>query len=310
MKCPKCGSNHKRKSGMRCNCGYNFVLDPKQAPFVSDKLFQSLIQNASAMDTRYFTLESLYGVMKRKFRPKPSVLHIYLGLIIGIIALVYANYFVVAAAVAYIIFIFARINLSKSMSLTSLKSCMDKWQKSELKSAFYLKKPDLVQAPPDYAEQDIYDYGVEKIILVDKDLTVDYLVKNKEHVNAKALVMSISGYPNYLQNVMKKVVAEQNDVPILLFHSITRNQQYMLSSFEKNTSISLPSENVHDMVINKEQLKTKKLVRGFDSKDLQRLSIDMLPIAAVSMIGAMGLEALAQYSRYGGSAVDGGLDFG
>lgn len=293
---------------MKCVCGYQFVFDPKTPPYISDRGLHGLIQTASSLNTRYFTLDSLYGTMKRKFQGKPSAWHWLAIVTMVLIALIMDVVIFWAAAVIYLIVVITKIKKAKDMGFEDLQLVMKKWQQSELKSEFYLDKPSLHSPPPNYNEKDIYDYGVEKIILVDNDLTVDYLVKNNEHVNAKALIISSLGYPNYLQNVCKQIVTEQTDVPVLLFHSVNVNKLNMTSEFQKNTGIEFKSDNVHDVAINQQQLKHKKLVKGLAQKDLARLTVEMLPFAAVAMVCAMGIGALAQFAQAGDRGFESSFD--
>jgi hypothetical protein len=60
MICPKCRINHKKKYGLRCNCGYQFVFSPDMNKGMTDNKFLSLIKKASADDRYYFTFSQLY----------------------------------------------------------------------------------------------------------------------------------------------------------------------------------------------------------------------------------------------------------
>lgn len=70
MKCPKCSSNHKRKSGMRCDCGYQFVFDPK-VDKIADGKFAAALSKASANDTNYFTQNQLDAAIRRANAKNP-----------------------------------------------------------------------------------------------------------------------------------------------------------------------------------------------------------------------------------------------
>ena len=47
MKCPKCSANHKRRSGTKCKCGYQFVF-VKSVDKITDNRFATAIKSVSA----------------------------------------------------------------------------------------------------------------------------------------------------------------------------------------------------------------------------------------------------------------------
>jgi len=69
-----------------------------------------------------------------------------------------------------------------------------------------LVKAALHQPPPDFTEPDIYDYGVESILVVDRDILVDVFVKNGFHAQQHVLVISINRYPAYLLAEARKAL--------------------------------------------------------------------------------------------------------
>jgi hypothetical protein len=57
-----------------------------------------------------------------------------------------------------------------------------KWEEKKGALAGMLVKPSLHQPPPEFQESDIYDYGVERIIIVERPILVDLLPKSCNEV--------------------------------------------------------------------------------------------------------------------------------
>src|SRR6188474_176244 len=67
MRCPQCSHNQRYASGMTCaKCSYNFLLDPKKAPFCADGRFAKGIETASDGGTRWYTSNQLHGAIFRR----------------------------------------------------------------------------------------------------------------------------------------------------------------------------------------------------------------------------------------------------
>lgn len=296
MKCPGCGTNHPLKRlGMTCACGYKFLFNPKTVA-ITDNQLQHLINKASANNTRYFTRESLYGLyLKTAGKAGNKLGLLILGVILAIIAgVVFDEYFwFFIALVLGIIFIKKQRRSGKPVAYNVFSSMLKKWQQGPLKSTYLLSEPSLSVPPPANAEGDIFDYGVEKIIMLDKDLTVDLLVKNNEHANAKALIISSNGYPNYLLEPLKKILAEKPDTPVMLLHAANTDQVRMLGHFKSRTGIDLNQASVMDLAINPEQIKSIKSFNHLKGHE-QYATVDMLPYAALAGVAALGAAALLE----------------
>lgn len=64
------------------------------------------------------------------------------------------------------------------------------WKAAGKPLAKLLEAPALHAPPAPYREGDIYDYGVERIVIVEHDLLVDLLVMNNQHAEQRALLAS------------------------------------------------------------------------------------------------------------------------
>jgi len=98
---------------------------------------------------------------------------------------------------------------------------IDQWiQRRPL--AYLLTVPRLHEPPPQWHENDIYDYGVERILVVQRDELVDLLVMNQIHVQQKTLIFAESGYPVYISGRVAGLLTERLDLPIFVLHDADR----------------------------------------------------------------------------------------
>ena len=61
MKCPSCGTNHRKRQGRTCNCRYRFVFDDPARDKMSDARFLDIVERATRANDHYVTLRQLYA---------------------------------------------------------------------------------------------------------------------------------------------------------------------------------------------------------------------------------------------------------
>ena len=92
-------------------------------------------------------------------------------------AMVFGSLIVIADFVYFIIKMAVRKPIpSKKLVMSWIKSISLKRIGDQILTTHRLKK-----APPEWKEPDIYDYGFERILVVQRDLLVDLFVKNNFH---------------------------------------------------------------------------------------------------------------------------------
>ena len=69
-----------------------------------------------------------------------------------------------------------------------------------------------------WPEPDVYDYGAERILVVDNSVVVDLLVDAGVHMTARAIVIDLAGYPSRIGELARRLVAERPDVSVGLMH--------------------------------------------------------------------------------------------
>ncbi len=242
MKCPECGRNQRRqREGMKClGCGRNFVLDPKEHQFagrpLGDGRFWSIWLKATAQQTRYVTENELYthaGLNATKVRLGNWISGVFVTAIVtGIISLFLAHgvevdppILLIAALVGGAVMLISLVAFR--VNRESWDRAVKTWIERTGKPENLLLEPGLHQPPPQWPEEDIYDYGVERIILVEREILVDWLVRNGLHLEHKALILAPNGYPDYLTARARQILAEKPDLPVFLLHDDTPEGQKM-----------------------------------------------------------------------------------
>ncbi|MFC1849328.1 hypothetical protein ACFL27_03880 [candidate division CSSED10-310 bacterium] len=241
MKCPKCNANHLRRSGFMCSCGYHFVFDPKDRFHMTDGKFVALINTVSANKSYCFTQNQLYARYCKVVMSKRQKAYwgcFVMALLILIVALVIGSLFPFAIFVvlAVVIGLVMRVQHSKPPTPKELNELLTKWTAGGNEITMLLKSPGLSTPPPAWQEPDIYDYGVERILYVQRDILVDLFVKNGFHAEQRALIVSMTGYPTYLKPHIKKVLQESPDLPVFLLHDSTSSGQNMIKSIKRADS--------------------------------------------------------------------------
>ena len=230
MKCPKCSVNHPKKEGRICKCGYHFVFNPPEDKGMTDGRFLALINNASRGGNYYFTENQLYASYCRRMGSGLGCTVAAVVAALAVLALWIAritNYIefgggmMVGSLVVFalcLLGIFTRVGRPRPMAKSDFIRLARKWVGSGQKVEKLIIQPRLHTPPPTWSETDIYDYGVERVLIVERDLYVDALVLNGFHTQERALVISLNGYPDYLLERARQVLAGAPHVPVYYLH--------------------------------------------------------------------------------------------
>lgn len=246
MKCPSCANSQTRRSGMTCTtCSYTFAFDPK-ADGMTDTKFATLVRKASVDGTQYFTINQLYSLYCRgRTRTIAAVIRTLvrpvgtLGTLTalgGLGTLVYGVSAtspvamaagVAMTAVGIMLRLWGRDRIEDApehvapADMSKLMDHVRKWQAAGKPIDRLIETPALHDPPQSFREPDIYDYGVERIIVVQHDILVDLFVRNNLHAVQRAVVIAESGYPYYLVSRVQHLLERRADLPIIAFHDAT-----------------------------------------------------------------------------------------
>lgn len=103
-----------------------------------------------------------------------------------------------------------------------VETLVERWQRRNGPIEKFVSEPKLHSPPPDWKEPDIYSYGVERILFVERDILVDLLVKNGFHAEQRCLILSEHGYPSYIEERAQEMLKESPDTKVFVMHDSTQ----------------------------------------------------------------------------------------
>ncbi|MCA9138010.1 MAG: hypothetical protein KDB00_14660 [Planctomycetales bacterium] len=289
MKCPKCQHNQKVKSGMTCDqCRYRFSFNPKErdSKGMTDGRFLATIRAAGQNDSADFTRNQLYGTYCRRQKNSkiPGIITAILFLGFGVFSIV-GNNWIAAAATIFIAAIILLLTFTMPPTILARDQFMrlvDRWLDGGKPIEKLITTPSLGQPPPQSDEPDLYDYGVRRLLIVERDELVDLFVLNNVHAEQAMLVISVNGYPNYLISHARRVLEEQPDLPIHLLHDAIGSKEAMLSELGK-LNLPLQGHEVIDLGFSADDFKRMKRTRNIDRRNRRRtLPVDVLALPFLS----------------------------
>lgn len=238
MKCLKCGHDQKRgREGMTCtSCATFFIFDPKSDNCLTDSRWAALVARTSAHG-RYPYFESQLRVNHAQLGHKVSS--------VREIGRIFFIAFMVLCAISWgaimrgahddrslILAIISPLGVVVSLyslirGVPGKKFALEfddhlrRWRaRHELDGMLPNTTRQLEHEPKKTAEEDIYDYGVECVLLVSEPSWVDFFVLGGFHAAQRCLVLCINGYPSYLTPELEKIIQLQPSVPVFLLHDV------------------------------------------------------------------------------------------
>lgn len=225
MICPECSYNQKYSDGMTCTkCKYRFLFNPKTDK-INDSKFSKAIKSVNVNDSVYFTFTQFYVEFTRlnwiKASDYFSKSFIWI-LIAGLVGYAMFESMLTTIGIVLITFIVACIVIKTNYeprSYSEVEKLFLRWVKKKKGLEKFVFQTSLHDPPPTPIDSDVYDYGVEAILFVEEDIYVDLFVLNDIHTDLKALVMSKTGYPNYLLPTAKDLLKNNPETPIFTLHN-------------------------------------------------------------------------------------------
>lgn len=299
MKCPRCGNNHQHKYGMMCRCGYRFALDPK-IDGVSDRRFVAFINGASCNGTYSFTENQFYTAACRKQLTSPigfpgvlvlaALLAVFTGL--GVVAdvlffFVFSVGFLVLTLGSLGVWIWFRF--LKPLSVSRLDGWTRKYTAFHGPIKGMITAAQLTEPPEDAAEPDIYDYGVERVLIVQRPILVDLLIANNIHMANRSVIASADGYPTYIEAIVQKLLEDSPTLPVFLLHDADEIgldwAQQQAARYES------PDRPIVDMGLGFETVKKIRKLRSLRLRGKRyQVPVDVLPMAMLANGIALSME--------------------
>lgn len=270
------------------SCSYKFFFDPqkdKLTPSVSlhDNRFKAIINHASANDTYYFTPNQLFSSARHISRESK------IGCIIISVVILAAGAVGIAAGITvlllfailigFVVFVAGIISFFRGSrpKRKTWDRFVKYWEDEVQPIPRLIQSPALSDPPPDWKEDDIYDYGVSGIILCDRKETVDWLVLNQLNTQTNTLILTTKGYPDYLQKIAKDLLENQPDLNVYLLHGPETAAESLINH------CFLPISNVTDLGVDQATLSGLTVLRKrFEKKELKSLPLDTIPYRTLS----------------------------
>lgn len=229
MRCPECDTQQKDDITPQCHCGYRFIFQKKTARGMTDAKFRDILRRAGEDGLFHFTFPQLYTAWcQQNAEEKYSLLQKKLAAAGGLLLILFIGslfFFGWLGGLLSLIFllipwlIIRQYQQQPPPDLGTLKKLLKQWHTGDGGGdEMLLLRPSLHEPPPDFPEKDVFDYGVEKIIIVERPILVDLLVKNGFHADRNALVFSRDGYPDYIVQRARKLLKQNSSLPIYLLH--------------------------------------------------------------------------------------------
>jgi hypothetical protein len=287
MKCPSCGGNHKKSAGMRCACGYRFVLHPTEDG-LADGAFLAIVRRASQDSTYCFTENQLYSVYCSWWKGMSTGRRFICGLIAAGVCVVSAlvsgdwQSFVpiLSGGIAAVFFLQAIYSaVAWPPSRSRFQRTLRKWTMERGPLEKMITVPQLEQPLPEYKEPDIFDYGVERVMVVERDLLVDLLVLNEWHADTHALVISANGYPRAMLPQATHVLGDSPQLPVFLLHDAAPTAMNISDQVRR----LIDEHPVVDLGLSMQDAKKLNALRAHMSRGSdQVVPVDLLPFHRLS----------------------------
>ena len=258
-------------------CGYRFTLHPKKNGVkITDCKFQAIVRKASANGTTFFTPEELYLKAVQRLRTTKlasSWSALCLTFVIACSMFMITSNPQASAIVAAVMFctlLLIFFNLPNVIDRDDWRSHVAEWRavKGEVKGM--IRKPELHQPPQNWYEEDIYAHGLSRILIVEEDLQVDWLVRNRFHMHHATLVLSRSGYPAYIQEFAVLALEQNPDLQVFLLHNTDPKAAQMHDNVPASKNLDLSNHSVFDLGITEASLTAfgirKPLIRAYKGK--------------------------------------------
>ena len=279
---------------MTCVCGYEFVLDKQLDEGLTDGRFLAAVSRVSRHDTAYFTDDQLYTALCRLVFPRTAVRNAFVSASVGG-GFAATRRWVGVAVGAILVSSFAALFSLASLAQRLVQRPPDYGRLPEwierMRAAGHrldrlIDKPSLDTPPPDWSEPDIYDYGVERLLVVERPILVDLLVRNGFHSETRTLIVSEEGYPSHIMKRIPKLIEERPDLPVFLLHDATPDGLWMSRRMSKSPLWSSIAPNAVDLGVFPDDLKKLRRRSSRGNPEGWGLLIDTLnPTVLAGVLG-------------------------
>lgn len=305
MKCPNCSHNQRRSSGYVCGgCGRGFVFRDRK---MADGRFAALVRKVSGNGTYHYSANQLYAAWCEK-QPTGCVPTVGGGVALivagAVFGLVPGFPFDTAwlGVLGFMVLLWHVLSPGpKPPDRQLFDSQLEQWR-SAMPMPELIREKRLGDPPPEWPEEDIYEYGAEQILIVQDELLVDVLVLNDLHATQRTLVLSASGYPRYVVPLVEAALASQNDVPVFFLHGTAVEASSLKRSVER-LGLDISRHVVVDLGWSSDEVESIKVLKACQVRRWQGdVPVDLLhPKTLLGALSASMTHRLPLATPLGGS---------
>ena len=303
MNCPECGAQQKKNAESHCRCGYQFIFYPRTAFGMTDTKFLKLLRQAGGNGRFYFTFPQLYTAWCRQDAEERRALLLKKLIAVGVLLLALciscSALFGWLGGLCPLILLpvpwllIRRYRRHPPPDLGTMKKLIRQWRTGNGgEDEMLLLRPSLHEPPPDWPEKDLFDYGVERIIIAERPLLVDLLVRNGFHADWNALIFSRDGYPAYLVPKAQAILKENASLPVFLLHDAGEAGTAMARK------IKLTGRTVIDLGLRPEQAERMRVLDALQlEKKGYKAPVDILPCPVLAAICGEAVHEQSTFSQ-------------
>lgn len=296
MTCPECGETHGPVGGRCAACGYELVFAP-ETDGTTDAEWLELVRGASRDGRRFFTENQLYLEYARgRIRVTREIakrsgygfLLVALGLGLWVYALK-ADWGL--TLVLGVVVTMSGVALAGTGVVTqrepAAREPVARWLEKWLSRKTL---PKLIRSPElEHAGLEYVPLRVERLLIVERDILVDLLLRNDAQRELSALIVSASGYPQALTSEAQRLLDERSDLPVFAIHDSTAEGIALHARLQKKSGLPLGDRQVLDAgLFPADVSQIEELSAAIPASHTSQVPLDFLAFETV-LAGLLGL---------------------
>jgi hypothetical protein len=230
-------------------------LNPKEAPYISDRGMKGIVDKLSSADRHYFTFNQLYASLYRAAAKKKRKSSLAAAVILSIF-LVLVSFFVAKFTVFLIVACVVGIGLGLFVILRNrpirlphealVKSIKTYSQRHPIETMVTGERFS-GNVPKEKIQQELFSYAPQRILIVPSNELVDMLVLNRFHIDNKAAIISSSKYPEHVFKACQKMLENHPEIPVEVVHDASQAGQRLVEILKADPSWNLRDKEVRDL---------------------------------------------------------------
>jgi hypothetical protein len=141
-----------------------------------------------------------------------------------------------------------------------------------------LRMPQLTESRAEL-EPDLYQHNVDRVLVVDSDLLVDFLVNNGFAAKNRVLIVSENGYPAHLAEIANRSMGQPSCL-VSLLEGLGCHDKPMLNRIRSQRALRIPLRVVSVGLFAANLSQVRAWLYQVPAGDCVRVPVDMLPYEA------------------------------